>query len=103
MEREQRPGGDREIPLASLATPARCPSWTTARPHRRATAVRAVRLTLVVSPSEPNEDSLDLFIAHPHDGRQCERPGAGGEEEVSGHMCKRSCVYDRMPRLTCQQ
>jgi hypothetical protein len=69
VEREQRPGSNREVLSAGFTAPTRSAAGTAASIYNRTAAMWAVGLTLVVSPAEPNENAFDFLIAHPHDGR----------------------------------
>jgi hypothetical protein len=82
---EQRAAGQTEILLARLALVAQCVS-PAADVDRGAAAFRAVRLSAVVSPSEPGEHSLDLRIAQPDDRPEGQRLGGWREEEVLRHV-----------------
>ena len=69
MMGKKRPARNREVLPARLATPARGTVRTAAGIDDQATAMRAVGFALVVGPAEPNEDPLDLLIAHTHHRR----------------------------------
>ena len=66
---KERAARDREIFAAGFAAPAWGAARTAAGIHGRATTMRAVGFALVVGPAEPNEDPLDLLIAHTHHRR----------------------------------
>ncbi len=86
VEREQCAARHAEILAAGFAAPARRAVRAAGHVDGRATAMRAGGIAAIARPTEADEDPLDFLIAHAHDGRQRERPGGCGEEEVLGHL-----------------
>ncbi len=76
---EERPGREREVAAARLATPARLAPDPAARIAGRAATVRTDRLAVGVRPTQPQEDVLHPAVRHPHHLGQAERTCGGGQ------------------------
>ena len=69
----------------------RVDKWTLCRGY--ATAPWAVRLALGVGPADRLERLMSLVIRHTGHGRQGQRPGGGGKQEMLGHVIASSDVH----------
>src|SRR6202035_4817602 len=75
VEREEGAAGHAEILAAGFAAPARRTVRPARHVNRRAAAMWAIRIAVVVLPAQPNEGPLDLLLRHARDERYRERPG----------------------------
>lgn len=69
MKRKQRAGGYAEILAAGFAAPAWSPVWSATGIDRKASAVRAISVAIVVRPPKPDKDPLGFLIRHARDRR----------------------------------
>jgi hypothetical protein len=96
VEGEQGAGGEREILAACLAAEAERAVRAAGLVAGRALAVRAHRLAIRLGPAERGEQRLGFLVPHAQHGRQTQRSGTRGKEEMLGHRAVSGCLIPDM-------